>query len=173
MNAAILPAAALALCLLGTGAQAEIIDFTASLDGASEVPARTLHAHGSAKAELDTDTDGLTFVIDVRGLTGPAVAAHFLGPADVGQNAPPVVMIAPSASPLQGYARLTPAQVSDLRAGRWYVNVHTALNPGGEIRGQMLEERPLPTARSSGPAAAPAMAQDGMETPPAAIPSGR
>ena len=50
----------------------------------------------------------------------------------------PVVMIAPTASPLSGTATLTDAQIADLNAGKWYVNVHTAANKGGEIRGQLM-----------------------------------
>lgn len=34
-------------------------------------------------------------------------------------------------------ATFNDAQVADLPAGRWYVNIHTAANPGGEIRGQV------------------------------------
>ena len=33
---------------------------------------------------------------------------------------------------------LTQAQAADLMAGRWYLNIHTAANPGGEIRGQVV-----------------------------------
>ena len=40
-------------------------------------------------------------------------------------------------SPITGTATLTPAQAADLAAGKWYVNLHTAANPGGEIRGQV------------------------------------
>ena len=40
-------------------------------------------------------------------------------------------------SPIKGKATLTPAQVADLMAGRYYVNLHTAKNPGGEIRAQL------------------------------------
>ncbi len=37
----------------------------------------------------------------------------------------------------KGKATLTAAQAADLTAGRWYVNLHTAKHPGGEIRGQV------------------------------------
>jgi hypothetical protein len=45
-------------------------------------------------------------------------------------------VISPVTSPLQGSATLTDAQAADLQAGRWYVNIHTAANPGGEVRGR-------------------------------------
>jgi hypothetical protein len=64
--------------------------------------------------------------------------AHFHGPAAAGANAGVVLPFANPASPIEGQATLTPAQAADLSAGKWYANVHTAANPGGEIRGQML-----------------------------------
>jgi hypothetical protein len=72
-------------------------------------------------------------------LSGAATAAHFHGPADPGKNAGVAVPITPNTSPLEGSTTLTDAQAADLQAGRWYVNVHTAANPGGEIRGQLTK----------------------------------
>ncbi len=43
-------------------------------------------------------------------------------------------------SPLRGSATLTDAQAADLMAGKWYVNIHTAKNPNGEIRGQLMSK---------------------------------
>lgn len=141
-------------------AQAEVIPFTSKLDSQSEVPPRTSHARGALTGELDTATGALTYRIEYQGLLGPVVAAHFHGPADVGQVAGPRVTIAAAASPISGAAALTPDQVAELRAGQWYVNLHTARNPAGEIRGQVLEVQPSlssPVATGEPPAmAAPA-----------------
>ena len=37
-------------------------------------------------------------------------------------------------------ATLTDAQIADLVAGKWYFNIHTAANPGGEVRGQVTKQ---------------------------------
>jgi hypothetical protein len=44
-----------------------------------------------------------------------------------------------AASPIKGSATLNDAQAADLMAGRWYFNIHTAANKGGEIRGQVVK----------------------------------
>ena len=85
----------------------------------------------------DPATHTLTYNVTHEGLSGPAAAAHIHGPADPGGTAPPVVPFANAASPISGTATLTDAQAADLAAGKWYVNVHTAANRGGEIRGQI------------------------------------
>ena len=62
----------------------------------------------------------------------------FHGPAAAGAYAGVALGFTGSVeSPIKGSATLTPAQASDLLAGKWYVNLHTAANPGGEVRGQV------------------------------------
>ena len=117
---------------------AETTTFSATLSGAAEVPANTAVGTGSLEATLDKDTNTLTWKMTYVGLTGPATGAHFHGPAMPGANAGVVVPFASAVSPLEGKATLTAAQVADLMAGKWYANVHTAANPGGEIRGQLM-----------------------------------
>ena len=80
----------------------------------------------------------MAWTVNYSGLTGPATGAHFHGPAAISENAGVVVPLTGSlASPITGSATLTDAQAADLMAGKWYFNVHTAANPGGEIRGQV------------------------------------
>jgi CHRD domain len=62
---------------------------------------------------------------------------HIHGPAEPGENAPAVIPFAKMESPIEGSATLTDAQAADLKAGRLYINIHTAQNKGGEIRGQV------------------------------------
>jgi len=133
-------AAVLALAAAGA-ANAETLRFRATLAGSSEVPPNTTAGKGEATATLDTVTKVFKYNVTYSGLTGPATAAHFHGPAAPGANAGPVVPIANPASPISGMATLTDAQIADLRAGRWYVNVHTAAHPPGEIRGQVEAAR--------------------------------
>jgi hypothetical protein len=127
------------LFLLAGVAQADRITFKADLSGASEVPPVASTGKGSATATLDTATKTLTWTVDYSGLSGPATAAHIHGPAAPGANAGVLVPFSGDlASPIKGSATLTDAQVSDLEAGKWYVNLHTAANKPGEIRGQLL-----------------------------------
>lgn len=112
---------------------------TSRLSGASEVPPTQSNAKGNLQATLDKNTRMLTWTLSVSGLSGPPTAAHFHGPAAAGENAGVAVPIAVSGQPTDnGAVTLTAAQMDDLLAGRWYVNVHTAANPNGEVRGQIM-----------------------------------
>jgi hypothetical protein len=112
----------------------------ATLDGKSEVPANTSAGKGTADIDYDAATKKLTWKLTYSGLSGPATAAHFHGPAAVGANAGVKVPITnATTSPVEGSATLTDEQAADLIAGKYYVNVHTAANPGGEIRGQVTK----------------------------------
>jgi hypothetical protein len=114
--------------------------FKATLDGKSEVPATTSTGTGTADIDYDAATKKLSWKLTYTGLSGPATAAHFHGPAVAGENAKVSVAIpGATSSPAEGSATLTDAQAADLEAGKLYVNVHTAANPGGEIRGQVTK----------------------------------
>jgi hypothetical protein len=113
----------------------------AKLTAASEVPPVSSPGTGDAQVTFDKASKQLRWNVTYAGLSGPATAAHFHGPAGTGANAPVVLNIAPSGpptSPITGTALLTDAQAEQLLAGQWYLNVHTAANRGGEIRGQVL-----------------------------------
>ena len=112
----------------------------ATLSGKSEVPANTSAGTGTAELDYDPASKKLTWTLTYTGLSGPATAAHFHGPAEADKNAGVAVAI-PNAgtSPVQGSATLTDAQAADLAAGKYYINIHTAANPGGEIRGQVTK----------------------------------
>jgi hypothetical protein len=133
--------AAVAATLACAGAQAETVRLHATMNGQAEVPAKTTNGTGTVEATLDTMSKKLDYTATWGGLSGPATAAHFHGPAAAGANAGVVVPWAKDpASPFTGTATLTDQQQADLLAGRWYANVHTTQNPGGEIRGQMTRE---------------------------------
>ena len=116
-------------------ASAEVVQFKAELKGAMEVPANDSAGSGTADVSLDTDTKKLTWKVTQQGLSGEPTAAHFHGPAAVGENAGPALDV--SGKLADGSADLTDAQMADLQAGKWYLNVHTEKFPDGEIRGQV------------------------------------
>ena len=119
---------------------ADEVKYHADLTAAQETPATDSAGTGALDASYDTSSKMLTWTVTYDGLTGDVVAAHFHGPAAAGAKAPPVVPIsAPYASPIKGSATLTDQQASDLKGGMWYVNLHTAKYPDGEIRGQVTE----------------------------------
>jgi len=105
----------------------------ATLDGKSEVPPNASTGTGTADIDYDAATKKLSWKLTYSGLSGPATAAHFHGPAEPGKNAGVAVAI-PNAieDPAEGSAILTDAQAADLMAGKYYVNVHTAANPAAK-----------------------------------------
>ena len=133
-------AAALTAGLLSACTQAPaVVNFTALLDGSSEVPPTSSPGMGTATADLGLAQRVLRWNIQYTGLTGPAIAAHFHCPAGPGVNAPVVVPLhGDLGSPISGIAIVDPATFSALLANQCYVNIHTPANPGGEIRGQLV-----------------------------------
>ncbi len=131
--------ALLASLLMGAASLVHAGPISAQLSGASEVPANGSTAKGTLEGNFDPATRMLSWNVTYSGLTGNVTGAHFHGPAMAGSNAGVVVPFKDSmASPIKGSATLSPEQAADLQGGKWYVNLHTAAHPGGEIRGQVM-----------------------------------
>lgn len=129
---------AVATLLAAGPAFAEAVKLHATLDGKQQSP--TLEVPGTGKADLtyDTETKKLEWTVEYSGLTAAPAAAHIHGPAAPGENAGVEIPFEGDlASPIKGSATLTDAQGADLLAGKYYVNIHTPANKGGEIRGQV------------------------------------
>lgn len=118
--------------------------FTAHLTGDQEVPAVTTDAEGLVTVLISPDRTSMQIQGVVSGLSGPAVAAHLHAGA-AGQNGGVVVDLGPirNGNNFAGELSLPPGLLKQLLATGIYVNVHTAANPGGEIRGQMIPETDL------------------------------
>jgi hypothetical protein len=139
-------AAAVGLVLAGCGQMrpSQKMDiYEATLSSAQEVPPNSSPARGTAEIQMNTNTNVLTYKVTYSGLSGPATGGHIHGPAAAGANAGIVVPFTGNlnAQPVQGQANITPTQYGDLAAGLWYVNIHTAQFPGGEIRGQLRKRQ--------------------------------
>ncbi len=135
-------ACASAMALLASSAgHADSLNLGATLSGAAEVPPNASAGMGQLQAEFDKASSTFSYTLRYSGLSGPVKAAHFHGPAEAGKNAGVALGISNIGdSPVQGRAVLTAAQAADLLAGKWYINLHTAANPGGEVRGQVIAE---------------------------------
>jgi hypothetical protein len=117
--------------------------YTAKLTAAEEVPPATdSQGTGTAEVRIDTKTNELTWKVSYSGLTGPATMGHIHGPAGKGQNAGVVVPFpnVANATSAEGKGKIDQTQYGDLAAGLYYVNIHTAKHPGGEIRGQLMRQ---------------------------------
>lgn len=109
--------------------------FAASLNGQSEVPAVT--TDGTGTATLTLNGNAFTLSGSYQDLSGPATMAHIHGPASTSDTAGVVVALTAANGELSGSGTFTDDQLEDLRAGLYYVNVHTDAHPAGEIRGQL------------------------------------
>ena len=144
--------------------QAALIDFHADLMGSNEVPSNASRATGVADFTLDTVAGTLSVIEGFTGLTSVATAAHIHCCTTPGMNAPVVLPFSSSDSFPFGVTggsfnhtynlatSLTGISVADfiagLEAGEAYTNIHTAIFPGGEIRGQIAAAVPEPSSWS-------------------------
>ena len=143
--------------LLGASAQAnaQTIRLTAVLSGSNEVPAIVVTgATGTAEVFVNLAAQTVTYDVDVFNLPSGAVGGHFHvgGP---GAGGPVVVDLAPPANISNDFSLNGTVSPSALRVraeqgirtwedfiqaligGQVYVNIHSAVNPGGETRGQL------------------------------------
>ena len=139
----------LAACwLLPFNASAIILNFTAQIDGAQANAGLGTGSPGTATASIqfDSQSSQLSWNIAWSNLESNVTVAHFHGPAGPASSAGVQVAIPVSTNPAIGSASLNTAQVQQLFSGQLYINIHSALHPGGEIRGQVL---PVPVSTSS------------------------
>jgi hypothetical protein len=125
---------------------------TADLSGAAERPTPVAtNATGDAEFVISTSgsTTTITYTVTVTGLSGPITVAHIHGPANATAVADPIVTLTAvtgsgstftGSFTTTGHATINMATlVTHMLAGNTYINVHTAANPNGEIRGQIAD----------------------------------
>jgi hypothetical protein len=126
-------------------APAATTTFKATLAGASEVPPVTSAGTGSVTVTLNEGTKQITVDGTYSGLSSVVATpyAHIHGPALPGANAGVVFSLtydAATSGKLGGTFTLTDAQITDLKDGKYYVNVHTTNFGNGEVRGQLTKQ---------------------------------
>ena len=128
-------------------AQATVFSLFTFLSGAQEVPPNASPGSGEAQMTYDDVTNELAWTIEFGGLLAPTVAAHF-HQAPPGVNGPIIVPVdlgafaGATAGTLTGSGAVPDANEPALLSGGWYLNIHTTMFPGGEIRGQVAIPEP-------------------------------
>ena len=117
---------------------------TLTMSGAQETPAVTTAATGTVEASYNKLTKTLSYKVTFSGLSGNATAAHIHGPGETGILAGVLQTFtgfpAKTSGTYGGTLLFEEVKIleADLLANRYYVNIHTAANPNGEIRAQLL-----------------------------------
>jgi hypothetical protein len=129
--------------LVGTPAASVPVTFTtgayyADLAGANETPPVATAATGHLDFSYDPATNQLTYSGSVSGLSGAITGAH-IHRGVAGIAGPVAVSLSYSGTAFSGLTVLSASDEALLLNGGLYVNVHTGANPGGEIRGQVLD----------------------------------
>ena len=106
-----------------------------NLSGAEEVPPLSVPGSGSGSFRV-ADDGTITGSVTTKDVQGTMAHIHR---GAKGTNGPVIVPLDTKGDTYSVPAgrKLTPEQIADLKAGRLYVNVHTAQNKGGEVRGQL------------------------------------
>ena len=114
---------------------AAAVDIKLTMAGDQEVPPVKTTGTGAGTIIVGTDKS-VSGSVKTSGITGTAAHIH---EAAAGQNGPVIVPLTQAGDTytVPAGAKLTDAQFASFQAGKLYVNVHTAANPGGEIRAQL------------------------------------
>jgi hypothetical protein len=126
----------IAAAALALSASAFAKDVKVSLSGAEETPPVTTSATGAGTISIDKD-NAVTGSVKTTGIDGTAAHIH-LAPA--GKSGPPIITLTKGEAGewvVPAGSKLTPEQLESFKAGDLYVNVHSAANKPGEIRGQL------------------------------------
>ena len=148
--AAIVVAATAAACGSDDPVAPKDPTYVATLNGASESPAQAVAGTGSATIVKKNGT--YTYTITYTGMSGALIGAHIHGPAAPGVNTVVIVPFATTGAGASGtltgtFTGTNSATISAdsldvlMRTGNAYVNLHTDLNKGGEIRGQLSQQQ--------------------------------
>ena len=136
--------ATLFLVVLSGTARAEI--FTAYLSPAQEVPPVASTAQGWARITVNETAGTLDFIVRFEGLTSNQTASHIHAPAAIGASVGVAInfgAVGGTTGTVSGSTTITPTQLSQLRQGLGYVNVHSVNFSAGELRGQLAKQRPV------------------------------
>ena len=116
------------------------IGFTAMLNASQETPPTTSNATGTAWAVLSNKGSMVSYSITVAGLSSAFSAAHFhVGPVGVsGGVVHPITFTDSSA--MGSWTGVSDTLITKFLSDGMYLNVHTANNPAGEIRGQLTHQ---------------------------------
>jgi hypothetical protein len=115
----------------------EMVVFFSLMNAAQEGTPCMSQASGSAIATFDAMSSELCIKLSYSGLSGPELFSHIHGPAKIGANAGSIFLLSPNPIKTDCYM-LNDEQMMHLEAGHLYFNVHSAMCPSGEIRGQIL-----------------------------------
>jgi len=114
--------------------------FSTVLSGAAEVPANGSPGSGTAVVVLNDAQTSFSYTVTYTGLVAGVTASH-IHKAAVGVNGGVLFPFTPplgtTSGTFSGTVVVTAANVADLLAGLYYVNIHTGTYPGGELRGQL------------------------------------
>ena len=134
-----------------------------NLDGSQENPPVSPAGTGSATVSADSTTRTVTISGTFTNLTSTVTGAHLHGPAPADMNAGiliPLSTTGTTSGTFSGAGVLSVARFADFQNGLTYLNVHSANNLGGEIRGQVTCSFPsASTATRNGSGANPATCQ--------------
>lgn len=125
-------------------ASASVVVYQFPLSGLEEVPPVVTPGLGFAEVTLDTNTNLLTWDVSYQDMLGTLTMAHFHGPAAIGENNSVLVNMFPTTGSnfgtIVGSTTVTDTVRDHILAGMTYINLHSSVHGGGELRGQVIPE---------------------------------